>query len=83
MNELIKRLIWESGGEVKTIKNGVGTYQSVSGVGIDIEKLIEKVVQCCAKVVVQGGYWNPAFGEKKQCTPSEIAFMIKNEFGVK
>ena len=40
------------------------------------------IVQECGKVIVNGGYRNPALGEKLPLTPPEIAQMIKEHFGV-
>jgi len=48
----------------------------------DKEKFAELIVEECGKVIVNGGYRNPAFGEKHPLTPPEIATMIKEHFGV-
>jgi hypothetical protein len=48
----------------------------------DKEKFAELIVRECSKVIVNGGYRNPAFGEKHSLTPPEIAIMIKEHFGV-
>lgn len=51
--------------------------------------LTELIVRECAKVIVNGGYWSGGLlGPKRgqawiQCTPPEIAQMIKEHFGVK
>ena len=45
-------------------------------------KFAELIVRECSKVIVNGGYRNPAFGEKHQLTPPEIAKMIREHFGV-
>jgi len=48
----------------------------------DIERFAQLIVQECSKVVVNGGYRNPALGEKHPLTPPEIATMIQEHFGV-
>ena len=45
-------------------------------------KFAELIVRECGKVIVNGGYRNPALGEKHPLTPPEIATMIKEHFGV-
>ena len=48
------------------------------------EKFAELIVAECARVIVNGGYWSGGpLGPKRQCTPPEIATMIKEHFGVK
>ena len=47
-----------------------------------MEKFAELIVKECSKVIVNGGYRNPALGEKHPLTPPEIATMIKEHFGV-
>jgi hypothetical protein len=47
-----------------------------------MEKFAELIVAECSKVIVNGGYRNPALGEKHPLTPPEIATMIKEHFGV-
>lgn len=47
-----------------------------------LEKFAELIVRECSKVIVNGGYRNPAFGEKHPVTPPEIATMIEEHFGV-
>ena len=46
------------------------------------EKFAQLIVKECSKVIVNGGYRNPALGEKHQLTPPEIAKMIEEHFGV-
>ena len=46
------------------------------------EKFAELIVRECGKVIVNGGYRNPALGEKHPLTPPEIAKMIEEHFGV-
>ncbi len=50
---------------------------------VNHEKFAELIVRECSKVIVNGGYRNPALGEKHPLTPLEIATMIKEHFGVK
>ena len=45
-----------------------------------MEKFAELIVAECSKVIVNGGYRNPALGEKHPLTPPEIATMIKEHF---
>ena len=46
-------------------------------------KFAELIVRECTKVIVHGGYWSGGpLGPKRQCTPPEIAQMIKEHFGV-
>ena len=49
---------------------------------IDLEKFALLIVFECSKIIVNGGYRNPALGEKYPLTPPEIATMIKQHFGV-
>ena len=46
------------------------------------ERFAELIVRECSKVIVNGGYRNPALGEKHPLTPPEIARMIEEHFGV-
>ena len=46
------------------------------------EYFTQLIVRECGKVIVNGGYRNPALGEKLPLTPPEIAQMIKEHFGV-
>jgi hypothetical protein len=52
------------------------------GLNFNYEKFAELIVRECSKVIVNGGYRNPALGEKHPLTPPEIATMIKEHFGV-
>ena len=46
-------------------------------------KFAELIVRECSRVIVNGGYWSGGpIGPKRQCTPPEIAQMIKEHFGV-
>ena len=48
-----------------------------------IQKFAELIVRECSRVIVNGGYWSGGpIGPKRQCTPPEIAQMIKEHFGV-
>jgi hypothetical protein len=49
---------------------------------LNAEKFALLIVKECSKVIVNGGYRNPALGEKHPLTPLEIATMIKEHFGV-
>ena len=46
------------------------------------DKFAELIVRACSRVIVNGGYRNPALGEKHPLTPPEIAKMIEEHFGV-
>lgn len=72
MNKHILRLAKQSG----LIK-----YDS-DGKMEEVEKFAESIVKECSKVIVNGGYRNPAFGEKYPLAPPEIAKMIEEHFGV-
>ena len=47
-----------------------------------VAKFAEMIVAECSTVIVNGGYRNPALGEKHPLTPPEIATMIREHFGV-
>jgi len=52
-------------------------------IGPNIEKFAELIVKECSRVIVNGGYWSGGpIGPKRQCTPPEIAQMIREHFGV-
>jgi len=72
MNTQIKELVKKSG------TDSSGKWMSID----NAEKFAELIVRECGKVIVNGGYRNPAFGEKHPLTPPEIATMIKEHFGV-
>ena len=46
------------------------------------ERFAELIVRECSRVIMNGGYRNPALGEKHSLTPPEIATMIQEHFGV-
>jgi hypothetical protein len=48
----------------------------------EVEKFAHLIVEECSKVIVHGGYRNPAFGEKHPLTPPEIATMIREHFEI-
>ena len=49
----------------------------------EVAEFAELIVAECARVIVNGGYWSGGpLGPKRQCTPPEIATMIKEHFGV-
>lgn len=84
MNERIKAIGRQAG--FAFIEDGIyGQRWYSSKCGMDaseFEKFAELLVRECSKIIVNGGYWNPAFGEKRSLTPPEIAMMIKDYFGV-
>ena len=48
-----------------------------------LAEFAELIVRECSRVIVNGGYWSGGpIGPKRQCTPPEIAQMIKEHFGV-
>ena len=69
MNERIKQLMLEAGYAAPELASRAN-------------KFAELIVQECGKVIVNGGYRNPALGEKHPLTPPEIAKMIEEHFGV-
>lgn len=48
----------------------------------EIKKFAKLIVKECSKVIVNGGYRNPALGKKHPLTPPEIATMIRKHFGI-
>ena len=80
MNERI-RLLAEQAGVFAGDFAGAGLY-SIHNKD-EVEKFAELIVRECTKVIVHGGYWSGGpLGPKRQCTPPEIAQMIKEHFGV-
>ena len=77
MNERIKQLAELSGFKVDWQHEDVQALKMAR-----FEKFAELIVRECSKVIVNGGYRNPALGEKLPLTPPEIATMIKEHFGV-
>ena len=85
MNELINNLRLDAG--ISQLKDDprlvvIDREGNVIDPLIGLEKFAELIVEECGKVIVNGGYRNPAFGEKHPLTPPEIATMIKEHFGV-
>ena len=58
------------------------SFTDHQGERFDPERFAQLIVRECSKVIVNGGYRNPALGEKHPLTPPEIATMIKEHFGV-
>ena len=80
MNERIKQLALQADGVfIHKLITGAKQYTFLEK---DLEKFAELIVRECSKVIVNGGYRNPALGEKHPLTPPEIATMIKEHFGV-
>ena len=86
MNERINQLRLEAG--ISRLHDEPKFMVAVSKEGTVIEpldgleKFAELIVLECSKVIVNGGYRNPALGEKHPLTRPEIAKMIKEHFGV-
>ena len=78
MNEKIKQLAEQA---LTYVTHNPKANKLNSGDMFD-EKFAELIVEECAKVIVNGGYRNPALGEKHSLTPPEIATMIQEHFGV-
>lgn len=91
MNERIKQLAKQAGpvatignwGRVEWADNVYPQLGDRMYAAVDLEKFAQLIVFECIKVIVFGGYRNPALGEKHPLTPPEIATMIKEHFGVK
>ena len=81
MNEKIKQLAEQAGLRFTQLMSNP-MVPVVDGKETDLEKFAELIVKECAKVIVNGGYRNPALGEKHSPTPPEIATMIQEHFGV-
>jgi hypothetical protein len=85
MNERIRKLALDSG-LINYIDNETPRRYFISGDGLPdcekVQRFARLIVRECSKIIVNGGYWNPAFGEKRSLTPPEIAMMIKDYFGV-
>ncbi len=77
MNERIKQLAIEA----KLISPESNGFDPTR-LSIAQQKFAELIVRECSKVIVNGGYRNPALSEKHPLTPPEIATMIKEHFGV-
>ena len=83
MNKKIKLLIMKAGGIIcSTVETD--TIDKIDYHHFDAEKFAELIIRECAKVIINGGYWSGGpVGPKRQCTPPEIAEMVKDVFGVK
>ena len=82
MNERIKQLERQA---IIGVLKGNDPDRDVDRMYISAEftkKFAELIVKECSKVIMNGGYRNPALGEKHPLTPLEIATMIKEHFGV-
>jgi len=77
MNERIKELAIEATLIIAQPNGFDPTRLSMSQ-----QKFAQLIVKECSKVIVNGGYRNPALGEMHPLTPPEIATMIKEHFGV-
>jgi len=78
MNERIKALARQA---QKVVGHTDGGYTEIKV--LDQEKFAELIVRECSRVIVNGGYWSGGpLGPKRQCTPPEIAQMIRQHFGV-
>ena len=82
MNERIKQLAeqakidYDLRPEIARAPVWIGTDE-------ELAKFAELIVRECSRVIVNGGYWSGGpIGPKRQCTPPEIAQMIKEHFGV-
>ena len=84
MNELIKQLALDAG-LLNYVDHETPRRYFINGHAEqeDVEKFAELIVKECARVIVNGGYWSGGpLGPKRQCTPPEIATMIREHFGV-
>ena len=79
MNDRIKQLLYET-----RIYDGLsGPTQGIMTCPKSLEEFAELIVRECSRVIVNGGYWSGGpLGPKRQCTPPEIAQMIRQHFGV-
>ena len=78
MNERIKELALQA---MTYVTHNPKANKLNSGDMFD-EKFAELIVRECSRVIMNGGYRNPALGEKHPLTPPEIAKMIEEHFGV-
>ena len=91
MNERIKELVKQAGLTfVNSITDDNEDIECVADTNgglpcsTELEKFAELIIRECAKVIINGGYWSGGpVGPKRQCTPPEIAEMVKDVFGVK
>ena len=79
MNEKIKELADEAAKYSATMFLPTGE----DGDALFVHKFTELIIKECSKVIKNGGYWSGGpVGERKQCTPPEIAKMIEEHFGI-
>ena len=85
MNERIKELVLQSQLVYETTDGKVyNSWEDYVDLTEYVEKFAELIIKECAKVIKNGGYWSGGpVGPKRQCTPPEIAEMVKDVFGVK
>jgi hypothetical protein len=81
MNEQIKKLA-EQAGAVFVNSNGLNDCPQDSLVGDEIQKFAELIVLACSEVIRNDGYRSGPFGNQ-DLSPSEIAIMIEEHFGIK
>jgi hypothetical protein len=81
MNEQIQKLA-EQAGAVFVNSNGVNDCPQDSLVGDEIQKFAESIVRACSEVIRNDGYRSGPFGNQ-DLSPSEIAIMIEEHFGIK
>ena len=75
MHERIKELIFETDEWLESNAQSDRWEREI--------KFAELIVQECSRVIVNGGYWSGGpLGPKRQCTPPEIAQMVKEHFSV-
>lgn len=80
MNNKIKELADEAAKYSATMFLPTGK----DGDALFVQKFAELIIKECSKVIKNGGYWSGGpVGERKQCTPPEIAKMIEEHFGIK
>ena len=83
MNEKIKELAEQARAWVNDTNNVSPDIEYVFYKDAYDKKFAELIVRECSRVIVNGGYWSGGpIGPKRQCTPPEIAQMIKEYFGV-
>jgi len=81
MNERIKELAELADDYADEYIQMPGEYHPDWNTVRDI-RFAELIIRECSKVIINGGYRNPAFGDRYPITPPEIAKMIEEHFGV-
>lgn len=79
MNKRIRELAEQANLITHKVPNGLAHLHTEQ----DVEKFAELIVMECSRVIKNGGYFNSAFGERRQATLPEIVQMIEDYFGVK